>query len=214
MSDTVRVAVCDDHQVVIEGLKLILTENKGVEIVGMFQDPYELIGFLNHEQNQADVVITDAHLGNNLNGIDLLSKVNQFERFRWILFSSYVDKYLAFQAEKAGFQACLSKEVPSHVLISLIGNITQDRFVCYPPFAGDDQAKKRIENLHNAIDSLTKRERQVMDILMQGLNSKECAERLHISIFTFETHKKNIFRKLDINSTSELMRIAMDFKFV
>jgi DNA-binding NarL/FixJ family response regulator len=153
-------------------------------------------------------------LGNNLNGIDLLSKVNQFERFRWILFSSYVDKYLAFQAEKAGFQACLSKEVPSHVLISLIGNITQDRFVCYPPFAGDDQAKKRIENLHNAIDSLTKRERQVMDILMQGLNSKECAERLHISIFTFETHKKNIFRKLDINSTSELMRIAMDFKFV
>ena len=76
------------------------------------------------------------------------------------------------------------------------------------------------EELHEArtnpefLGYLTKREEEVMGVICSGINAKAGADKLHISIYTFETHKKNIFRKFDINSTNELMRIAMDFNLV
>lgn len=213
-SGKIKVVVCDDHQVVLEGLRLIIQQTPFIELVGMFHLPETLIAFLNQSHQKVDVVIIDAHLGNGKNGLDIPALVPNFNSYRWILFSSYVDKYLAFQAERAGFNACLSKEVPSSVLISTISTMEELGFVCYPQLDSDDSGIKNMELIHNAISSLTKRERQVMDILLKGYSSKECADHLHISIFTFETHKKNIFRKLEINSTSELMRIAIDFKFV
>lgn len=210
----IRVAVCDDHQVVLEGLKLIFSQVKGIDIAGMFHSPDSLLSFLQTTSIPVDVIVVDAHLGNNRNGVDLIHQVPHPKKYRWILFSSYVDKYLAYQAEKAGFAACLSKEVPASVLHSVLLTPANESFVAHPPVDADDQAKHNMEVVLNAINNLTKREREIMQTLLLGLSSKESADRLHISIYTFETHKKNIFRKLEINSTNELMRIAIDYKFI
>lgn len=209
--DKINVAVCDDHQVVLEGLRLIFETAAHIYPVGMFYTPEYLINFLKDSHTPPDVIIIDAHLGNNKNGLDIPSQVPNPKQYRWILFSSYVDKYVAFQAEKAGFQACLSKEVPANFLISTVSDPQNLRFVCYPEVPSNEKLKRRMEIVHESIQTLTKRESEVLQVLLSGESSKECSNRMHISVYTFETHKKNIFRKLDINSSNELMRIAIDF---
>lgn len=210
----IRVAVCDDHQVVLEGLKLIFSQVKGIDIAGMFHSPDSLLSFLQSTSIPVDVIVVDAHLGNNKNGLDVLSQLPNPKQYRWILFSSYVDKYLAFQAEKAGFHACLSKEVPASVLVNVLTDFSSNHFVCHPQIQTDEKFKRNMEIVLEAKASLTKRETEVLSIILTGAGAKDCANELHISIYTFETHKKNIFRKFDINSTNELMRIAMDFNLV
>jgi DNA-binding NarL/FixJ family response regulator len=207
----IRVAVCDDHQVVLEGLKLIFSQVKGIDIAGMFHSPDSLLSFLQSTSIPVDVIVVDAHLGNNKNGLDVLSQLPNPKQYRWILFSSYVDKYLAFQAEKAGFQACLSKEVPASLLVNVLTDFSSDHFVCHPQIQTDEKFKRNMEMVLEAKASLTNRETEVLSIILTGAGAKDCANKLHISIYTFETHKKNIFRKFDINSTNELMRIAIDF---
>jgi DNA-binding NarL/FixJ family response regulator len=207
----IKVVVCDDHQVVLEGLRLILEKTDAIEVADVFQDPKALVSFLNQAPTPPDVVIIDAHLGNNENGLDIRNQVPNAKLYKWVLFSSYVDKYLAFQAEKFGFYACLSKEVPARVLTSVLLNTNHDQFVCYPEIPSDEKLKRRMEIVYESIQSLTKRESEVLQVLLSGVSSKECANRMHISVYTFETHKKNIFRKLEINSSNELMRIAIDF---
>jgi DNA-binding NarL/FixJ family response regulator len=189
---------------------LILNQLENIVLVGIFNTPESLIEFLELADSPPDVIILDAHLGNNKNGFDVLLKVPGYKKYRWILFSSYIDKYLVFQAEKSGFQACLSKEVPVSVLVSVLLD-NNANFVCHPPFPSDEKLKRRMEMVHESIQTLTKRESEVLQVLLSGVSSKECANRMHISVYTFETHKKNIFRKLEINSTNELMRIAIDF---
>jgi two-component system nitrate/nitrite response regulator NarL len=207
----INLAICDDHQVVLEGLRLILNQVENLNLVGMFHTPESLIGFLEHAEIPPDVIILDAHLGNNKNGLDVLSQVPNSKKYRWILFSSYVDKYLAFQAEKAGFQACLSKEVPASVLVNVLTDTNIERFVCHPQIQNDEKFRRNMENVLEAKASLTKRETEVLGEILTGSSAKDSANKLHISIYTFETHKKNIFRKFDVNSTNELMRIAIDF---
>jgi DNA-binding CsgD family transcriptional regulator len=90
-------------------------------------------------------------------------------------------------------------------------NTNQNQFVCYPEIPSDEKVRRRMEMVHESIQTLTKRESEVLQVLLSGVSSKECANRMHISVYTFETHKKNIFRKLEINSSNELMRIAIDF---
>lgn len=211
----INIAVCDDHQVVLEGLRLIIDSVDNLNLSGMFHTSESLISFLKNVDTLPEVIILDAHLGNNQNGLDVIGQIENPHRFRWILFSSYVDKYLAFQAEKAGFQACLSKEVPATVLISVLteGN-KQTSFVCHPQISNDEKTKRNMEAVLAAKSTLTRREAEVMNVICSGINSKSGADKLHISIYTFETHKKNIFRKFDINSTNELMRIAIDFNLV
>jgi len=99
-------------------------------------------------------------------------------------------------------------------MLSIINEVEPRSFICYPAISNDENSRKKIESIFDTKKGLTKRELEVMSMILTGESSKDCADKLHISVYTFETHKKNIFRKFDINSTNELMRIAMDFNFI
>ncbi len=212
----INVVICDDHQVVLEGLRLIFQQTPQINLIGVFNTPEALIAFINQTETPPHVILIDANLGEHNNGLEIPSKVNNPRRFRWVLFSAYVDEYLVFKAQKEGFFACLSKEVPSKILLGVILDSSPGvkRIICFPPLYSDEKKYHKMEVVDAALKSLTKREHEIMKELLNGLSSKECANNLHISIYTFETHKKNIFRKLEINSTNEFMRIAIDFNLI
>lgn len=204
-----RVIVCDDHQVVLEGLNLILNSTSKINLVSMCQTKQE---FQEVQLKSGDVIIVDAQLSKDYNGIQLKLDTPNAEAYHWILFSAYVDSYLVYRAENAGFKACLSKEVPSEILIETIFSLSEIDFFNYPPTTDNNKGKSEIENRLAAYQSLTHREKSVMKELTSGNSSKDIAERLHISVFTLETHKKNIFRKFDIKSIAELIRIGVDLR--
>jgi hypothetical protein len=208
-----RVVICDDHQVVIEGLKMILQSNSTIEIVGAFLDPEEFNNYWNIHYTNIDVVLMDAHLKNDVSGLDLKYKTARFTSgCYWVLFSSFVDKYLAVQSKKMGFHACISKEIPAPRLIQLIEFGSPD-FYSFPDVL-DRPEIGVIESVLESLASLTKAEKRVLNKLKEGKRSKESADELNVSVHTFETHKKNIFRKLNVNSTAELMSLIDDYKFI
>jgi DNA-binding NarL/FixJ family response regulator len=208
----IKVVFCDDHQVVIEGLSLIFERENELQILGSFKEKSDLLSYLNHaETEKPDVVIVDFQLGRNDSGLDLPTQIVNGFQYRWILFSAFVDDFLVFKAKKMGFDACFSKDVPTNLLIHTILN-SNIEFVSYPVI--ENQGKDKLEELFVSFSSLTKREKDILKAIVTGKPSKETADLLHISVFTLETHKKNIFRKLDINSLPELIRIVDDYKLL
>ncbi len=206
----IKLIFCDDHQVVIEGLNMIFDREQDIHVLGSFKEKAELFSYLTDTDTvKPDVVLVDFHQGNIEQGFELMKNIPKWEQFRWVLFSSFVDDFMVFKAKRMGFQACYSKDVPITLLIHTILNPSND-FLSYP--IAEYNGKQKMEDLFNAFYSLTKREKDILRILTLGKPSKETALQLHISRYTLETHKKNIFRKLDINSLPELIRMVEDFK--
>ncbi len=208
----VNVVICDDHQVVLAGLNLIFSKSEEINVIGVFQECSKMIHFLHQDNNmEPDVVVIDAQLGKGFSGLDVPALYCGRKKIRWFLLSSFVDKYLVYKSRISGFTGCISKEVSAEFLIKSIV-INTDKFITYPEV--EDIYTYQFENIHHAISTLTKREQEIIRVISTGMPSKRCAEELHISVLTLETHKKNIFRKFEINSISELMRIVVDFKLV
>lgn len=209
----IKVVICDDHQVVLEGLNMILSAELGFSIVGLFQSGTLLKQFLSVKSNTVDVVIIDAQLKQD-NGFDIAQNILDLGHFKLVLFSSFVDSYMILRAKKIGFHACISKDIQSSDLINILKSSKLD-FVSFPDlnFASKNQIVKA-EELLSAFSLLTKRELEVVKILVNGKSTKENADELNISVYTLETHKKNIFRKLEINSIGELIHIAHEYKLL
>lgn len=209
----IHVVICDDHQVVLQGLNIILSEEFGFSVVGLFQSGVLLKQFLSVKSNKVDVVIIDAQLKNE-NGFEIAQSILELGQFKLVLFSSFVDSYMILRAKQTGFHACISKDIQSSELIPILKSSNSD-FMSFPDlnFANKNQIVKA-EELLSAFSLLTKRELEVVKILVNGKSTKENADELNISIYTLETHKKNIFRKLEINSIGELIHIAHEYKLL
>jgi len=206
-----NIVICDDHQVVLEGLNQILSNEVGLTPKGLFNSGANLIQFLSDKKNHVDVVIMDAQLKNE-SGFEIAKEIRKYGKFKIIMFSSFVDSYLILKAKHAGINACISKDIDSQHLIQIIKNESLV-FCSYPEIESNTDTIKS-EEIFSAIGLLTKRELELMRELVSGNVSKELANKLNISIYTLETHKKNIFRKLEINSIGELINIAHKYRIV
>lgn len=208
---TKSVVILDDHRVVLEGLMIILKNSTDFELIAAFENERSFNDFLHSTELLPDIIIVDAQLGDDMNGIDLKKKWDQQMSSHWVLFSSYVDRYLMYQAEQAGFVACFSKEIKPSVMLNLLkGDF--DKFKFYPENLDHKNGTLHIGSITAALQTLTQREKEVIRVIFEGHSSKKGSDLLHISPYTFETHKKNIFRKLEINSSRELIRIVMDYQ--
>lgn len=209
----INIALCDDHQVVLQGLNQILASENAFEIVGLFGNGSELLSFLSqyNSQNEPQVIVVDAQLKHE-SGFELASQIRKLGVYKIILFSSFVDEYMILKAKNVGINACISKDIASDQLIKIIKNPSLD-FVSYPKLEGSNNNIK-FEELISAIDLLTKRELELVKVLVSGKLSRDLADELNISVYTLETHKKNIFRKLEINSIGELIHLAHKSRLV
>ena len=166
---------------------------------------------MNQTITNLNIVILDAQLKNE-SGFEIAKEIRIYGMFKIIMFSSFVDSYLILKAKHAGINACISKDIDSQHLIQIIKNESL-LFCSYPEFETNEDTMK-CEELVSAIGLLTKRELELMRELVSGNVSRELADKLNISIYTLETHKKNIFRKLEINSIGELINIAHKYRIV
>lgn len=206
-----NIVICDDHQVVLEGLNQILSNEIGLKATGLFNSGNDLIHFLSDKKNVVDVVIIDVLLKNET-GFEIAKEIRKLGSYKIIMFSSFVDAYLILKAKQIGVNACISKDINSKRLIQIIKNESLV-FCSYPEFESNNDTMK-CEELVSAIGLLTKRELELMRELVSGNVSKDLANKLNISVYTLETHKKNIFRKLEINSIGELINIAHKYRIV
>lgn len=204
----IRLAIIDDHAVVLDGLKTMLNAFANLEVTYTTQSGYEI---LNHFQSEIpDVLLMDIQMP-EINGIDLCKQiVKQYPTVKIIAFTSFDDSNYVKQIFRSGAKGYLLKNSDKHTIVKAIETVMQDEEYM------DDSIKKILlqESITGQRRSifevpLTKREKEILKLIAEGLSSQEIADKLFISLRTVETHRLNLNQKLDVKNTAGLVKEAI-----
>jgi DNA-binding NarL/FixJ family response regulator len=207
---TTRILLADDHEIIREGLRSVLETRKDWEIVGEATNGREAVKKVG--ELKPDVVVMDISMP-ELNGLEAVRQiVKTVPRTEVLVLTMHDSEDLVRGVLDAGARGYLLKSDASRQLISAIEALRLHKPYLTPRvnevvlrgYLGEEPLKGETSG-----GKLTPREREIVQLLAEGLSSKEVAGTLHISVKTAETHRTNIMRKLDIHSVSELVRYAV-----
>lgn len=211
MSARITIVLVDDHQVVREGLRRLLEAEPGFSVVGEVASGLEAVPLA--EQLRPHVLITDMMMP-GIGGVETARQVTKRSPgTRVVILSMHTAEPLVLEALQAGAWAYVPKDAPGRELVTAIREVSAGRRYLSPPLS----ATMIEAYLHSAgsraadpYDSLTDRERVVLQLSAQGASSKEIARHLGISPRTAETHRGNLMRKLGLQNRSALVRFALE----
>jgi two-component system, NarL family, response regulator LiaR len=203
---TIRVFIADDHTLLRDGTRQILEVEPDLEVVGEAGDGERaaaLIGEL-----EPDVAICDLRMP-GLNGIAVMERVRAAGgETRFLLLSAYDDVEYVLEALQAGASGYLLKTAPGQRLVEAVRAVAAGDHVLEPSLSSALAA--RISPRARANPELTRREREMLRLLAQGLRNKEIARELGISTRTVEGHLNNLYLKIGVGSRTEALLYAAE----
>jgi DNA-binding NarL/FixJ family response regulator len=201
----VRILLADDHQIVRQGLKALL-EQKGFVVAGEAADGHEAIQLA--VKLRPDVAILDLVMP-LINGVNVARTIlREFPNTKVILLTMHTEEQYVFDALRAGVTGYVVKTDAATDLAHAIDAVLRGAiFVSSKISGGIVQAY--IENKGVAVDPLTPRERQVLQLIAEGKTTKEIASLLGISVKTGEAHRTKIMSKLGMHSIAGVVRYAI-----
>jgi two-component system response regulator NreC len=201
----VRIVLADDHVIVRQGLSLLLA-GAGFEVVGEASDGHEAVR-LAHEL-EPDVVVLDVVMP-VLNGLDAAREIQHASpRTKAILLTSRQDEQMVLEALQAGIRGCVQKTHQAQDLIQAIRDVAAGGVYLSPAFSHCVVEAYRTRTTLPP-DPLSRRERQVLQLIAEGKSTRQIANLLGVSVKTAESHRTNIMRKLKIRQTAGLVRYAL-----
>lgn len=207
----VRILLADDHTVVRKGLRLLLENEPGFQVVADAATGREAVNLA--EQHEPDVVVMDIAMP-ILNGIEAARQICAKVPHAAIVFlSMHSDESYVLRALKAGARAYLLKDSAEHDLIQAIQAVSDGKAYFSPAISKmlveDYMRQMQERKVEDSYELLTTREREILQLLAEGKNNKEVATLLNLSLYTVETHRSNIFQKLNLHSGAELILYAI-----
>jgi two-component system response regulator NreC len=208
--EKIRVIIVDDHQIIRDGIKALLTGISNIEITAEAGSAEELLQKIN--SFPADVALIDISLP-GVSGISLTAQLNQSHpRLKILILSMHLNEEYITNALKAGALGYLAKNTTRDELISAIKMVAEGR-----KYLGKEVSEVitsgyiRRVNADEAMekDLLSKREIEILRLTAEGLGNKEISDKLFISIRTVESHKNHIMQKLGLKSAVEMTRYAI-----
>lgn len=212
-----RIVLADDHQLLRQGLRKILQEQPGLEVIGEAVDGLELLNLL--RTVSPDMIILDISMP-NLRGIEAIHEIKQNNRhIRVLILTMHRDHEYLYQVAASGGDGYLLKEDADRELFASIEKVRSGRFYISPKLAGElevDWVKTCRSEPKSAAETslLTHREREVLKLVAEGKSSKEIAELLFISSRTVDRHRENIMDKLGFRKTAELVKYAIQKGYI
>ncbi len=208
----IRVLVVDDHAVVREGIRRVLTAEVGFEVVGEAADAAE--GMALASQHHPDVVLLDIKMPGE-SGLELTTRLREaVPDSRVLILSMFDHGEYVLEAVRNGAHGYVLKDASPHELRDAVRAVSQGR-----EFFSLDAARRMgaaIRDQHQdtlasaALESLTARERDVLAGVAQGLTNKEIGSSLGISHRTVESHRESLMKKLEIKTVAGLTRFALE----
>ncbi len=203
-----NVLLADDHGIMREGLRALLSGQAGVTVVGEAADGPSALE--QARRLRPDVVILDLGLP-HMSGIEVAARISaELPRTRVVALSKHHDRRFVARMLQAGAAAYLIKECAFEELTDAIDTVMRGR-----KFLGAGIAGTMVDLVHgidqpgSALDALTDREREVMQMVAEGSTAKEMAGALGVSAKTIDTHRHHVMEKLRVESVAELTRIAI-----
>ncbi len=204
----IKVIIADDHALFADGMRLLLKSDSNIEICYIVHDGKELLQIL--QKTQPDIILMDINMP-KLNGLEAARKIRMhYPLLKIIMLSTYNDGHLIQKAAEYNVQGYLVKTTDKEELMFCIHEVIKGK-KCFPAII-----KKKEENSFDKQDSflrqynLTKREFEILQMIKQALTNQQISEKLFLSIYTVETHRKNIMQKLDLNSPAGLMKFISE----
>jgi two-component system, NarL family, response regulator NreC len=207
----IRILLADDHTVVRKGLRLLLESQPGFQVIAEAANGREAVALA--EQNQTDVVVMDVAMP-LLNGIEAARQISaKLPQTSIVFLSMHSDESYVLRALKAGARAYLLKDSAEQDLIQAIEAVTDGKAFFSPAISKmlvEDYVRQMQERqVEDSYELLTTREREILQLLAEGKNNKDVANLLNLSLYTVETHRSNIFQKLNLHSGAELILYAI-----
>lgn len=209
--NNISVLVCDDHQIMIDGLALILNDIPNVKFVGKAHNGQEALDWL--EKNTADIVLMDINIP-VLDGIKTTKIINEKGIKTNVIYLSMINQLEILQMLiESGAKGFLLKNSGKEEM-ELAINKVMDGENYFDKTMFDFQAKTVKEKPFSVLPKLTKREKEILKLIVDEYTSNEIAEKLFISLGTAETHRRNLISKLAVKNTAGLVRVAIEYNLV
>ncbi|MBU2548200.1 MAG: response regulator transcription factor [Proteobacteria bacterium] len=206
---TVKIILTDDHKIVREGLRTLLENEPGMEVVGEAESGRIAVQLA--RKLKPDVVIMDVSMP-DLNGIEATAQIlHEHADIKIIALSMYSDKRFVSGILKAGASGYLLKDCAFEELVTAIRAAVAGQTFLSPGITGQviHDYIRRLSESDDSSSLLTSREREVLQMLAEGKTTKQMAEQLNLSVKTVETHRRQIMDKLDLRSVAELTKYAI-----
>jgi two-component system, NarL family, response regulator NreC len=208
---TIRILLADDHTVMRRGLRLLLESQPGFSVVAEAADGRQAVE--QAEATQPDVAVVDIAMP-NLSGIEAAQRINAAHpHIAIVILSMHSDEGYVLRALKAGAKGYLLKDSAEGDLIEAIKAVSQGRTFFSPEITkmlvADYVQEIRTRGAEDSYDLLTSREREILQLLAERKSNKEVAQSLNISLYTVETHRRNLQEKLNLHSLAELILYAV-----
>jgi DNA-binding NarL/FixJ family response regulator len=206
----IRVFIVDDHPVVIEGIHSLLQNEKDIEWVGQAMTAQSCLGFF--VSNTADIVLMDINLP-DMGGIELCGVMKEKYPGIFILGLSTFNQglYIKKMMEN-GASGYILKNSSKEELIGAIHSIYKGNIFFNGEVGQALTAYQRSSMIE--LPALTRREKEILELIAEGYTNPQIAEKIFLSQFTVDTHRKNILAKLNVKNTASLIRFAVEQKLI
>jgi NarL family two-component system response regulator LiaR len=205
---TVRLLIADDHAIVREGLRTLIANEPGMELVGEAADGVEAVALA--RALHPDVVLMDLKMPRK-NGLEAITEIKRENpEIRILVLTSFAEEDQVFPAIRAGALGYLLKDTSPQQLLQAIYDVYRGESSLHPSIALKlIRELNQPSNLPPAEQPLTEREVMVLKLVAQGLNNQEIADRLVITEWTVRTHVRNILGKLHLANRTQATLYAL-----
>jgi DNA-binding NarL/FixJ family response regulator len=215
MMESYRIVLADDHALFRHGMRKIIHEVPGMEVIGEANDGLELLEML--RKLTPDLVVLDISMP-NLRGIEAAREIRSlYPHTRVLILTMHKNKEYLYHAIASGANGYLLKEDSDEELLLAIEMICKGGTYVTRKLTGamaKDLSRAILGKDPLLSNSLTTREREVLKFIVKGKTNAEIADILSISTRTVENHRANIMKKLNVKKTAELVRYAVDHGLV
>lgn len=210
----IKILLVDDHLLVRQGIKKILELEEDFEVVGEAADGVEALEAL--KNNDADVILLDINMP-ELNGIETLRKIKEMDENQKVIMLTFHDEreYLV-ETINLGANGYILKDAESDSLTKGIRDVNKGGSYVHPSLAGallkdqkETEPEPKISKEREDLNRLTRREKEVLSLISQGMNNREIANALFISEKTVKNHVSNIFKKIHVNDRTQAAIFAL-----
>jgi DNA-binding NarL/FixJ family response regulator len=203
----VKLFIADDHYMVVEGIRSLLQQEKNIEWMGHAMNAASCMAFLHHQQ--PNVLLLDINLPDK-SGIDLCKEIKEKHPAIYILgLSSFNQQSYIQKMMNNGASGYVLKNATREELVEAIETVISGEI-----FLSIEAAATMKENKDAKIPVITRREKEVLQLIAEGLTNNQIAEKLFISATTVDTHRNSLLAKFEVKNTANLIRLAAQFELI
>ncbi len=205
----IKIVITDDHPIVTEGLHLFLSNQPDITVLSTFSNGNDLMEGL--KSHIPDVLLLDIYLQDS-NGLDVCKKISEhYPEIAIVALSGQDEGIVISQMLQNGALGYVLKNAESEEITEAIRTVYHgEKFLC----TRTKKALQKLDKQLTEIPKITRREKEVLLLIAEGMTTSEIAEKLFISTHTVESHRKNLIEKFDAKSTTSVISIVKNLGLI